>query len=147
LQPGFALPLQIAYTVTDGEFRNAFDSAFGPWGDVVVGDKLPYLPPHQFYASLGVRARKWNAGFDTHWGSSMRTTAGQGSAPLLQRTDAYAVLNLSAEYELSQRASLFANLQNVANNRYIVARRPAGVRPGLPRLFMAGIHFRLGRER
>ena len=147
LQPGFALPLQIAYTVTDGEFRNAFDSAFGPWGDVVVGDKLPYLPPHQFYASLGIRARKWNAGFDTHWGSSMRTTAGQGSAPLLQRTDAYAVLNLSADYELSQRASLFANLQNVANNRYIVARRPAGVRPGLPRLFMAGIHFRLGRER
>ncbi len=147
LQPGFALPLQIAYTITDGEFRNAFDSAFGPWGDVVVGDKLPYLPPHQFYASLGVRARKWNAGFDTHWGSSMRTTAGQGSAPLLQRTDAYAVLNLSAEYELSQRASLFANLQNVTNNRYIVARRPAGVRPGLPRLFMAGIHFRLGRKR
>jgi Fe(3+) dicitrate transport protein len=147
LQPGFSLPVQIAYTVTDGEFRNAFESSFDPWGDVTVGDKLPYLPRHQFYASFGVRTRKWNAGFNTHWGSSMRTTAGQGSAPLLQRTDAYAVLNLSAEYELSQRASLFANLQNVANNRYIVARRPAGVRPGLPRLFMAGIHFRLGRER
>ena len=112
-----------------------------------MGDKLPYLPPHQFYASLGVRTRKWNAGFDTHWGSSMRTTAARAQHLLLQRTDAYAVLNLSAEYQLSQRAGLFANLQNVANNRYIVARRPAGVRPGLPRLFMAGIHFRLGRER
>jgi len=146
-QSGISLPVQIAYTVTDGEFRNAFDSAFGPWGDVIVGDQLPYLPRHQFYASFGVRTDKWDAGLDTHWGSSMRTVAGQGAAPLLERTDAYAVLNLSAEYELSQRASLFANLQNVTNNRYIVARRPAGVRPALPRLFMAGIHFRLGRER
>lgn len=147
LQSEFSLPVQIAYTVTDGQFRNAFDSAFGPWGDVIVGDKLPYLPRHQFYASFGVRTGKWDAGFDTHWGSSMRTVAGQGPAPLLERTDAYAVLNLSTEYELSQRASLFANVQNLTNNRYIVARRPAGVRPGLPRLFMAGIHFRLGSDR
>lgn len=147
LQAEFSLPVQISYTVTDGEFRNAFDSAFGPWGNVFVGDKLPYLPRHQFYASLGVRTGKWNAGFDTHWGSGMRTVAGRGPAPLLERTDAYAVLNLSSEYELSKRASLFANVQNVTNNRYIVARRPAGVRPGLPRLFMAGIHFRLGRDR
>ena len=112
-----------------------------------MGDKLPYLPRHQFYASLGVRTGKWDAGVDTHWGSSMRTVAGRGPAPLLERTDAYAVLNLSSEYELSQRASLFANVQNLTNNRYIVARRPAGVRPGLPRLFMAGIHFRLGKDR
>ena len=77
----------------------------------------------------------------------MRTVAGQGTAPMLERTDAYAVLNFSTQYELSPRASLFANLQNVTNNRYIVARRPAGVRPGLPRLFMAGIHFRLGSDR
>ena len=147
LQAEFSLPMQISYTVTDGEFRNAFDSAFGPWGNVIVGDKLPYLPRHQFYASFGVRTGKWNAGFDTHWGSSMRTVAGRGPAPLPERTAAYAVLNLSSEYELSQRASLFANVQNVTNNRYIVARRPAGVRPGLPRLFMVGIHFRLGRER
>ena len=147
LQSGFSLPVQMAYTVTHGEFRNAFDSDFGPWGNVIVGDRLPYLPRHQFYASLGVRTGKWDAGFDTHWGSSMRTVAGRGPVPLLERTDAYAVLNLSSEYELSQRASLFANLQNVTNNRYIVARRPAGVRPALPRLFMAGIHFRLGRDR
>ena len=146
-QSGISFPVQISYTVTDGEFRNAFDSAFGPWGDVIVGDKLPYLPRHQFYASFGVRTDKWDAGLDTHWGSSMRTVAGQGAAPMPERTDAYAVLNLSTEYELSQRASLFANLQNVTNNRYIVARRPAGVRPGLPRLFMAGIHFRLGSDR
>lgn len=146
-QSGLSLPVQISYTVTEGEFRNAFDSAFGPWGNVIVGDKLPYLPRHQFYASFGVRTGKWNAGFDTHWGSSMRTVAGRGAAPMLERTDAYAVLNLSTEYKLSQRASLFANLQNVTNNRYIVARRPAGVRPGLPRLVMAGIHFRLGRDR
>lgn len=146
LQSGFSLPVQMAYTVTHGEFRNAFESAFGPWGNVIVGDRLPYLPRHQFYASFGVRTGNWDAGFDTHWGSSMRTVAGQGPAPLLERTDAYAVLNLSTEYRLSQRAGLFANLQNVTNNRYIVARRPAGARPGLPRLFMAGIHFRLGSD-
>ncbi len=147
LQRGFSLPFRFAYTLTDGEFRNSFESDFGPWGDVFVGDKLPYLPRHQFYASFGIRARKWNAGFDTYAVSSMRTATGQGPTPLLQRTDDYAVLNLSAEYDLSRRAGLFINLQNVTNHRYIVARRPAGARPGLPRLFMAGIHFKLGRER
>lgn len=147
LQSGISLPVQITYTLTDGEFQNSFDSSFGPWGNVVAGHKLPYLPRHQLYASFGVRTLKWDAGFDTHWGSSMRTVAGQGAAPLQQRTDDSAVLNFSTEYKVSRWASLFANIQNVTNNRYIVARRPAGIRPGLPRLFMAGIHFKLDRGR
>ncbi|MBC8149786.1 MAG: TonB-dependent receptor, partial [Bacteroidetes bacterium] len=42
-----SMPVRIAYTYTDATFTNAFDSDFGAWGDVEVGDALPYLAPHQ----------------------------------------------------------------------------------------------------
>lgn len=147
IQQELSLPVQVTYTLTDGEFRNTFESDFDPWSNVLVGDKLPYLAPHQFNASIGINTRGWNVGLDTHFVSSMRTQASQGLIPLLNQTDHYWVLNLSGEYTLPWMATLFVNLQNVTNNRYIVSRRPAGVRPGLPRLVMAGIKFSLGRHR
>lgn len=147
IQQGLTLPVQVTYTMTDGEFRNTFESDFDPWGHVMVGDKLPYLAPHQFHASFGIKTRRWNAGLDTHFVSSMRTEASQGLIPLLNSTDEHWVLNLSGEYTLPWMANLFINVQNVTNNRYIVARRPSGIRPGLPLLLMAGIKFRLARHR
>ena len=42
-----SMPVRIAYTYTDATFTNAFDSDFGAWGNVEVGDALPYLAPHQ----------------------------------------------------------------------------------------------------
>ena len=41
------LPVHFAYTFTNGEFKNSFESDFEPWGNVVVGDELPYLPRRQ----------------------------------------------------------------------------------------------------
>ena len=36
---------------------------------------------------------------------------------------------------------IYLGVQNLTDNATIVARRPAGVRPGLPRTFVAGIWF------
>ena len=41
--------------------------------------------------------------------------------------------------------TLFVTVQNLTNQAYIAARRPAGARPGLPRMLMGGIKFHLGR--
>jgi Fe(3+) dicitrate transport protein len=75
----------------------------------------------------------------------MRTLAGQGAYVALDSTDAYLVVNVSGEYELTSGASLFASIQNLADNTYVVARHPAGARPGLPRLVQAGLKIALGR--
>jgi Fe(3+) dicitrate transport protein len=41
------LPVRLTYTYTHAEFRNNFQSQFGPWGTVRFGDELPYVPRHQ----------------------------------------------------------------------------------------------------
>ena len=74
--------------------------------------------------------------------SEMRTVAGQGDAPASETTDSYFVLGASGEYYFAPGTSLFAGVRNLLNERYIVARRPAGARPGLPRTFLAGVKVR-----
>ena len=40
------IPFSLEYTwTTEAEFKSAFESNFDPWGDVEVGDELPYMPP------------------------------------------------------------------------------------------------------
>ncbi len=144
----FRIPTRFTYTFTDSEFQENFQSAFAPWGNVMAGDEIPYLPRHQFYASTGLEKSRWRTRLEAQSVSRMRTQAGRGPIPLFEATDAYLVLNLSGEYDVTaeeKRASLFLSLRNLTDQHYIVARRPAGVRPGLPLTLMGGIRFRLGK--
>jgi Fe(3+) dicitrate transport protein len=138
-----SLPIRVSYTVMDAEFRNSFQSGFGPWGNVQVGDSLPYVPRHQVSASIETDHGRWRARMDTHYAGRMRTVAGQGAFVPEASTDAHGVVTLSGEYHVAQAASVFASLQNVGNNVYIVSRHPAGVRPGLPRTFQMGLRVSL----
>ncbi len=139
----YALPLRLAYTFTDGTFQNSFDSEFGPWGTVETGDELPYLPKHQLFASLGFETGKFGLHTGARYVSKMRTVAGQGDIIDRLSTDARFVIDASAEYAIAGANRLFVSVRNLTDDVYIVARRPAGVRPGLPRTFVAGIksHF------
>ena len=136
---GFAIPMRLAYTFTSAEFKSSFESKFEPWGTVEAGDELPYLPEHQLYASVGLNRAKWRVNLTANYVSEMRTVAGQGPIPANQSTDDFLVFGLSAEYGIASWSSLFAGVQNLTDQRYIVARRPAGARPGLPRTLLAGI--------
>ena len=144
---GFAstLPIRFAYTFTHAEFRNSFQSQFAPWGNVQIGDELPYVPRHQVYASVETDHEAWRARLEGFYVGRMRTLAGQGAYVSLDATDSYFVVNISGAYEITSGASLFASVQNLADNSYIVGRQPAGVRPGLPRLVQAGLKIALGR--
>jgi len=75
----------------------------------------------------------------------MRTVAGQGPIPQGRATDSFFVMNAFGEVDLGENVRAFANVQNLTNAAYIVARRPAGARPGLPRTLMMGIKLNLGR--
>ena len=138
-------PVLSSYTLSDAEFLTSFDSTYRPWGNVEKGDKLPYLARHQLYTRFAVEDSGWSAGVDANFTSRMRTEAGQGDIPVGEGTDAYLVVNAFAEFDLSEDVRFFASVQNVGNSAYIVARRPAGLRPGLPRTFMTGIKLALGR--
>lgn len=136
-----AAPVSLDYTFTDGEFRNSFDSDYEPWGSVDVGDELPYLPRHQVHAAVGLRRGSWAADLEAVYQDRMRTEAGDGPIRPDRGTDSYLVVNLSGDYRLQSGLQLFAGVQNLTDREYVVARRPAGARPGLPRTFTGGVRL------
>jgi len=147
----YRFPIQLTYTLTDAEFRNSFQSGYGPWGNVQIGDEFPYLPRHQFFVSVGMEGLAWRTRLESIYVGRMRTVAGQSDFIDSLSTESALVFNVSAEYDLQglqgekSGASLYVSLRNLANDHSIVSRHPAGVRPGLPATLMGGIRFRLGR--
>lgn len=134
-----SLPIRLTYTFTNAEFRTAFESDFEPWGTVTIGDKLPYIAPHQLQLRAGLSRDRWFAHVDLRWQTAMRTAAGQGVVPAGEGTDAYAVVGFMGRYAMTRWVSIFVSGENLADAEYIVARRPAGPRPGLPRTISAGV--------
>ena len=145
---GMRLPLNFAYTLTNGQFLEDFTSDFEPWGKVRPGDHFPYLARHQLFTRVSLEALRWRLHLDSSFVSPMRTVASQGPILSQQSTDPHLVFGLSGEYDLRNEkhpVTLFVTVRNLTNQTFIVARRPAGARPGLPRMVMGGVKFNFGR--
>jgi Fe(3+) dicitrate transport protein len=141
---GVRVPLRASYTLTSAHFGSDFESAYEPWGTVLEGDEIPYLPRHQLFASAGAHGTGWGADLSATWSAAMRTSAGTGPIPDTAGTDAQLVLNLAGSVDVGRHLQLVGSVQNLTDAAYVVARRPAGARPGLPRTFLAGVRFRFG---
>lgn len=135
----FSMPVSLVYTYTDAIFNSSFISTFEDWGTVTVGDQLPYLANNQFTIMLGLEYRKFSVNLSGRYMDEMRTSPGQGEIPTNKKTDSYFVIDASANYAMHKNISLFANATNLTDEVYIVARRPAGLRPGMPRAFNIGL--------
>jgi Fe(3+) dicitrate transport protein len=140
---GVRVPLRAAYTYTDGRFRSAFQSGFGEWGTVRDGDELPYLPKHQGSLGVALDAGRWKVDLSAASSAAMRTRAGSGALEPGFATDAFTVVSLAGEYAVSSWSRVFLSVQNLTDESYVVARRPAGARPGLPRTVSAGFRATL----
>ena len=133
------VPFRVSYTFTQAEFQNAFETSFEDWAPrVSPGDELPYLPQHQWSTELGTVNEKWGAFVTLNYTDEMRTSAGQGPIPEDEGTDSYFTADLSAEYTLVSQLRLRAMIRNLSDETYVVARRPAGLRPGMPRSVLVG---------
>ena len=140
LNTSFSVPLEVTYTYNNAEFQNTFDSDFGAWGEVEDGFTLPYLPAHQLAANIGVEdLRGLDLRLTGRFVDEVRTVAGTGSPAPNERIESHFIMDVSAEYGLSSNASIFGSVRNLADNEYAVARRPAGLRPGMPRTFLVGV--------
>jgi Fe(3+) dicitrate transport protein len=135
----WSLPVRFAYTWTEATFESSFDSDFEPWGAVVAGDEIPYLPPHQLFAGLGVAADRWQAHLDLSWIDRARTEAGQGPVAEGSGTESRVLLDLATRVRLVRGLELIGRLRNLTDETYVAARRPAGARPGLPRTATLGL--------
>lgn len=135
----FSLPLTIVYSYTDAIFKSSFKSDFEDWGTVIDGDHLPYLANNQFNFILALEHKLFSINVSGKYTDVMRTKAGQGNIPEHERTDAFFTLDASANYAVHKNISLFGNVTNITNEVYVVARRPSGLRPGMPRAFNLGV--------
>lgn len=141
-EAGPTVPWQLAYTHTGGEFRSSFSSPFEEWGEVVAGDELPYLPEHQAFAEVGWLGYDSKLFLNTSYVGAMRARAGRGSPLERERIDSHLIFDLSAEHTFGSRYAAFLQFRNLTDEVYVAARRPAGLRPGLPRSVLAGFGIR-----
>ena len=134
-----SIPLTLTYTYTHSKFNNGFESDFEGWNDVNSGDELPYVSNHQLAMVLGVNYRKVNFSFSGKYLSEMRTEPGQGAIANNELIPSSLIFDASLSIRLHKNISLMTNALNLSNSSYLVSRRPAGLRPGLPRSYNAGV--------
>ncbi len=138
------LPVSLQYTwTTEAAFKSAFDSDFEPWGQVEVGDELPYIPEHQLRASAGLQSERWRINVAANYIGELRTRAGQGAFVAQDAVAGRVVWDLIAGWRFTPKLSTYIKIDNLLDESYIAARRPAGARPGLPRTAYLGLTYRL----
>ncbi len=140
----FDIPVGLQYTWTnEAEFENAFDSGFEPWGDVEIGDALPYIPEHQLRANIGIENERFRVSLAASYVGKMRAVAGQGAFDPLETIQSHVVWDTIATWNISDSLSTYIKVDNLLDKTYVASRRPAGLRPGLPRTAYVGLTFRL----
>ena len=141
LGTSFSVPLAAVYTYTDTEFKTSFASGFGPWGTVMAGDELPYVPKHALTLSAGIEGEGWRANLLANYVDKTRSVAGRGAIPNNELIDDRIILDFSTEVEIVPGVSLIGIVENLTDEVYNVSFDPAGARPGKPRTILGGVRF------
>lgn len=123
-------PMQLSYTFTDTEMKSRFTST--TWGEVFVGDEIPYINRHTLNGQVGVEYGGLDLNIGMHYTSDMRTAPGQGAIAERNKVPAHFIMDASASYKLNKYVTLTANAVNLTNKHYIASRHPSGLRPGHP---------------
>lgn len=139
LKKKFAVPLTVAYTYSDARFLSDFVSTFEDWGTVKNGDQLPYLAKHQLNIGFTYEYNKWMVNTGMKFTSNMRAVAGTGKANGIDLIPQATIVDASIHYQVAKNIQFFGSVTNITNKTYLVAARPAGVRPGMPRAFQFGL--------
>jgi Fe(3+) dicitrate transport protein len=137
-----AVPVALAYTLTQSRFQHSFSSPLPGWGEVAEGDELPYMPAHQLALSAGAKTARWEANATAHWRSDARDEAGQGAIPDATRLPALFTIDLAVHAHVAPWAELYATCTNLFDEQVIASRRPYGARPNPPRMIALGYKAR-----
>lgn len=137
------MPISAAYTLTNAIFKNDFGSTQGIWGTVSNGDRVPYIPQHQFNLTASVIHPRYQFNFNVRYNGAFATQAVNNGLVDPQAIDSNLVVDLSGKYPITPKVNLTANVINLFDNVYAVSRVPAGFRPAHPFGVYAGIELQL----
>ncbi|MBM66129.1 MAG: hypothetical protein CMH55_07840 [Myxococcales bacterium] len=126
-------------TWTRTAFQTEFNSSFGPFGQVEVGDELPYVPRLQGSVNLSLLRAPFGINWQSKGRSEQRDSAGQGELIDRDRIDGHLIHDLSLTYDVTKRFRLYGTAYNLTDRVYVSSLRPYGPRPGAPRRLMGGL--------
>jgi Fe(3+) dicitrate transport protein len=135
----FSFPIRAAYTLTWSEFLTDFAADDPFWGKVKAGDEMPYVPIHQLNVGAGVETKAIALNVSGTYVGDMRESPGQGEVRPEDLTDAYFLLDASARWRVRRWFQIYLVGSNLLDQKYLVARRPFGARPGAPIALQLGV--------
>uniref|UniRef100_A0AB33IMU1 TonB-dependent receptor n=1 Tax=Prevotella sp. GTC17253 TaxID=3236793 RepID=A0AB33IMU1_9BACT len=131
------LPLQLSYTYTDTKMKNSFVS--GAWGNVFVGDEIPYIYKHSLNMQTGLEYGRYELTFGMKYNGDMRTVPGQGHIANSHKIPSHIILDASARMAVNRWVTLTLNAVNLTDKVYLASRHPSGLRAGHPFGIFGGV--------
>lgn len=150
----FKLPISIAYTYTDAQFKQTFTNGGGDWGSgkINTNDLIPFITPHLLTVSLQLETQKFNITTIARYTGETRIKPGQGNAIIpkdnvnyndVNTIAGFLIIDVSANYKFNSYLSVFSTINNITDNKAIVANLPNGYRPNMPLSFNVGLKVQL----
>ncbi len=149
--PDLKLPFGMSYTYTDATFQETFTNAGGDWGSGVInkGDLIPFITPHVWSGIFGIENKIFNIGLIARYIGPTKTKPG-GRTDIkypnqetkysdINAIEAYWILDVSINWKFSKNFTIFSTVNNITNNKAIVASLPQGYRPNIPLSFNLGL--------
>ncbi len=135
-----SFPVALAYTYTNAIFHSNFGSNEDLWGEVTVGDRVPYIPQHQLNLNTSMNFGRFNWNLNMQYNGALQTLAGGPGIDYIDRIPGNITVDVGGKYQLHPQLQLTTKVVNLLNNTYAVATVPAGLRPGHPfGVFVGGI--------
>jgi len=138
LANGWKVPVQLQYSYTQATFQDNFYSGFPQFGEVSVGDRLPYVAPHQGSLSVGVETDNISI-----------QTLGNYRGQMLDRASTWDdrdslipslfTLDLSGNWMLGEAWQVYGTWNNLTNTQAVTSWRPFGARPVTPTSLFVGV--------
>jgi Fe(3+) dicitrate transport protein len=138
-----SLTTSFTYTYTESSFQDSFLSTFSQFGIVKSGDELPYLPKHIAALSLGLTSGLLEATVEVKYQSEMREEPGQNNISDGLFAESNTAIDLGLRYQFNEAVSTQLLVRNAADERAIVAHRPFGARPSLPRTVILRVSYKI----
>lgn len=138
-----SLPINVAYTYTNAKFTSNFESNFDEWGTVESGFELPYIAKNQLHFSVALKSKNYAINLSSRFQGDIRTAPGTGEIVNSEKVGGFFTSDIAANFFLNEWTAFNISVTNMFDNEYEVARRPAGLRPGMPRAFKLGINVNL----
>ncbi|MEP5612115.1 MAG: TonB-dependent receptor [Cyclobacteriaceae bacterium] len=138
-----SLPINVAYTYTNAKFTSGFEANFDEWGTVESGFELPYIAKNQLHFSAALKSKNYAIDLSSRFQGDIRTSPGTGEIANTEKVGGFFTSDIAANFFLNEWTVFNVSVTNIFDNEYEVARRPAGLRPGMPRAFKLGVNVNL----